>query len=509
MNWLLELLFRRFSKNTEFCKLMPKIFIAGLFHETHTFLEKLTELSDFEIRKGETLRECQGDSSPMGGALEFFAKRDYEIVPGPDYRAVPSGTVKTEVIDRFWAEFSESWNPNVDGIFLVLHGAMVSEGILDVEGEILRRIRELRGAAELPIYGVYDLHANFSQAMASHADCLVGYRENPHSDAREACVRAAALMDDEFQTGSPRPVMAYQGTDLVWAPTATGTADDPMCSLEAMARQMEVEAADSILAISVNAGFAFADTPDTRVSFTAVTRAPDDMTALDALAALANELNPVPAVADLPVDKVMSEIVANPIEGVTILTEPSDNIGAGAPGDTTGLLRALIKYDVENSAISIYDPDAVSMLKNCDIAEKRTLGIGGKGSQFDEGPVEIDVELISKSDGHFELVDKNSHLASMSGDTFEMGPCAVVRHCGITILLTSERVPPFDLGQWTSQGIDPAKLSVIVVKAAVAHRQGYDPMMARTFAVDTPGPCRSDLSQFEFVNRRITSTAES
>lgn len=480
---------------------MPKVFIAGLFHETHTFLEKSTGLDDFEIQTGDSLFECRGDSSPMGGALEFFAECAYEIVPGPDYRAVPSGTVKTEVIDQFWADFSESWNPEVDGIFLVLHGAMVSENILDVEGKLLRRIRELPGAAELPIYGVYDLHANFSQAMATHADCLVGYRENPHSDAREASVRAAALMNDQFRNGSDRPVMAYRGTDLVWAPTATGTADDPMRSLEKMARQLEGEHFESILAISVNAGFAFADTPNTRVSFTAVTRAPEEATALEALVTLANELNPDPPVFDLPVDEVMSEIVANPIEGVTILTEPSDNIGAGAPGDTTGLLRALIEYDVENSAVSICDPDAVSILKDCDVSEKRTLEVGGKGSQFDEGPVKIEVELISKSDGHFELVDKNSHLASMSGDAFEMGPCAVVQHRGITILLTSERVPPFDLGQWTSQGIDPAKLSVIVVKAAVAHRQGYDPIMARTFAVDTPGPCRSDLSQFEFVNR--------
>ena len=66
------------------------------------------------------------------------------------------------------------------------------------------------------------------------------------------------------------------------------------------------------------------------------------------------------------------------------------------------------------------------------------------------------------------------------------------------ILLTSRKTPPFDLGQWRSQGIDPAQLKVIVVKAAVAHRQAYDPITARSITVDTPGPCRSDLTQFDY-----------
>ncbi len=481
---------------------MPRIFIAGLFHETHTFLDQFTELDDFEVRRGDELLECQGDSSPMGGALEYFAEKGYEILPGADYRAVPSGTVRDEVVDNFWRDFKDRWYEGVDGIFLVLHGAMVSETLLDVEGEILKRIQKLpkkSGASGISVYGVYDLHANFSPAMAANADCLVGYRENPHSDARDAAIRAAALMHRHFKQAGPLPEIAFRSTGFKWAPTLTGTADDPMRSLCSLARKLEAEHHEDVQAISINAGFAFADTPDTGVSFTVVTTDPAGSEPLiDELSSLAEKLNPSPPASDRDIDEVMAELRKTPVEGVTILTEPSDNIGGGAPGDTTGLLRALIKYEVANSAISICDAAAVSQLSGLGIGDKVSLPIGGKGSRFDEGPVEMEVELVSKSDGRFELVDKHSHLASMSGDTFDMGPCAVVRHHDLTILLTSERVPPFDLGQWISQGIDPANLSVIVVKAAVAHRQGYNPITARSFAVDTPGPCRSDLSQFKF-----------
>ena len=116
----------------------------------------------------------------------------------------------------------------------------------------------------------------------------------------------------------------------------------------------------------------------------------------------------------------------------------------------------------------------------------------------DPGPLTLEVEVLRVNDGRFALEDKQSHLASMAGDFFDMGRCAVVRHGGITILLTSRKTPPFDLGQWRSQGIEPAALSVIVAKAAVGHRRAYDSIAARMWWVDTPGPCTSDLRTLPF-----------
>jgi microcystin degradation protein MlrC len=184
-------------------------------------------------------------------------------------------------------------------------------------------------------------------------------------------------------------------------------------------------------------------------------------------------------------------------EGLTVLVEPSDNIGGGAPGDGTGLLRALLRHGIPNAAVAICDPAAVRELT----AGKRCIHIGGKGSRLDEGPVELEVELVALNDGRFELEDKNSHLASMCGDAFDMGPCAVVKHAEITILLTSVKTPPFDLGQWRSQGIEPTQLSAIGVKAAVAHRRAYDKIATRMLWVDTPGPCSSNLSTLPFKHR--------
>ncbi len=46
--------------------------------------------------------------------------------------------------------------------------------------------------------------------------------------------------------------------------------------------------------------------------------------------------------------------------------------------------------------------------------------------------------------------------------------------------------------------IEPEKLAVIGVKAAVAHRRAYDKIASKMLWADTPGPCRSDLAKLPF-----------
>jgi microcystin degradation protein MlrC len=483
----------------------PRVLVAGLFHETHTFLSDVTRLEDFYVLHGNELLSCAGNGSPLGSAIARGQELGWQIVPTVDYRAQPSGTVADDVFDQFWADFqTHAKGPlaaGVDAIYLVLHGAMVTPSLPDVEGEFLARLRQLPGAKHVPTYGVFDLHANFSARMAQHADCLVAYRENPHRDANAMAVRAVELLDKALQGGA-RARTYHRATPIVWPPTGTSTDDLPMRALEALARQMEAEHLD-MDAVNVSAGFSFGDTPDTGVSFTIATRGAEReaQRLLEVLAAKAWELRAAGNVSDPPVDVVLAQLAAHS-SGLTVIAEPSDNIAGGAPGDGTGLLRAFVHHNLQNAAICLCDPVAVRQLQDRAIGDTIELALGGRGSALDEGPLSLAVVLMALNDGRFRLEDPHSHLASMFGSEFDMGPCAVVKHAGITILLTSCKTPPFDLGQWRSQGIEPAELSVIGVKAAVAHRQAYAPIAARLWSADTPGPCRSDLRTFAYRQLR-------
>jgi len=477
----------------------PRVLFAGLFHETHTFLEGKTGLHEFQIRADLDLLGCLGDASPLGGALESAQAFDWEVIPAIDFRTQPSAIVEDAVIETFWRELSSRIPPELDAVYLVLHGAMVSQSLPDVEGEILERLR--RKVGSVTIFGVFDLHANYTRRMADFANCLVGFRENPHTDGRAAAKIAASLLQRSLTTGQT-PRTFWQHPPLMWPPTGTATAVDPMKSLESLARKMEVESPE-FWAVNIVAGFSFADMPDAGVSFAIASTGTESQAraALENLAALALENKAAGDVLDPPLAEVMSKLDPLP-PGLTVLVEPSDNIGGGAPGDGTGLLRALVERGIPNAAIAINDPEAVHRLATARPSGPITLFIGGKGSRLDPGPLPLEVQLLHTSDGAFELVDKQSHLAAMVGNHFDMRPCAVVRHKGLTILLTSNKTPPFDLGQWRSQGVEPTELSVIVVKAAVAHRRAYDPIATRMFWVDTPGPCTSNLRTLPYRHVR-------
>lgn len=294
--------------------------------------------------------------------------------------------------------------------------------------------------------------------------------------------------------------MFWKRSPLMWPPTGTGTAVDPMRSLEWLARDLE-KRSSNFWAVNVCAGFSFADTPDTGVSFSIALDGEESeaQMALSELHDLAMDKKTDGNCLDPSADEVFARLAPSP-SGLTVLVEPSDNIGGGAPGDGTGLLRALIENSIANAAIAINDPQAVRVLSKLPFGKKTTISLGGHSSKLDAGPLTLEVELLRLNSGRFQLENKQSHLASMYGDSFDMGQCAVVRHGGLTILITSNRTPPFDLGQWRSQEIEPTELSVIAVKAAVAHRAAYDSIASQMLWVDTPGPCTSNLRRLPYRN---------
>ncbi|HEY3965884.1 MAG TPA: M81 family metallopeptidase [Planctomycetaceae bacterium] len=500
---------------------MPhRVLIAGLFHETHTFLDGRTTLENFELRRGDELWSAENDGSPLSGVLAVARSQGWDVIPVIDLRATPGPIVSDEVVDLFWADLSAAIareeDHRIDGVYLVLHGAMVSETLRDVEGELLERLRKRIGD-DVPVCGVLDLHGNVTEKMAANSHGFVAYRQNPHADACAAARDGALILDRLMRTGV-LPTTVWERPAVMWPPTGTGTAFEPMKTLEALARQIE-EVHEEILAVNVFAGFSFADTPDTGVSFTAVTLGEPRYARaeLEVLSEWTVENRESGNVREEPLDNVIAKIkaqlmptnspthVGGPPVGFakpTILAEPSDNIGGGAPGDGVDLLRALVGAGIQDSAVAINDPQAVAALAGATPGETRSLAIGRRGGAFGSGPFEAPFEFVSRSDGRFTLEDPHSHLASMCGSRFDMGRCAVVRHRGITILLTSHKTPPFDLGQWRSQGIEPEQLAVIAVKAAVAHRRVYDPIAGAHYTVETPGPCSSNLPAFPFRHVR-------
>ncbi len=482
-----------------------RILIAGLSHETHTFVPGKTTLDHFRILRGDALWEADGDASCLAGGLAVAKERRWRVLPAIHMSAQPAGIVTDDVIEHWWAAFAETVmreaRAGIDGIWLDMHGAMVSESYPDVEGELLRRIRELPTCADAPIGGVLDLHGNFTAQMAVHSNAFVAYRQNPHTDGKAMAEFSARLLDDLIASGR-RAVTVWERPPLILPPTATGTAFEPMALLEARARGIETVHPD-ILAVNVFAGFAYADMPDAGVSFTAVTVGHPEVARRELRTlgeiAMAHKHYALPT--GLSLDEAL-ERVQQHTEGPVLIVEPADNIGGGAPGDLTIVLKGLLQHRIQNAGVAIADPEAVREVWPLQPGERKRVRIGGKSGGVGAQPLELDVELISKSDGKFTLEDPHSHMA-VGGLRHDMGPTAVVRVTSAqggsaTLLLNSIKTAPMDLAQWRSQGINPEDFFVINIKAAVAHRQAYDPIAKASYFVNTPGPCANDVRVLPF-----------
>jgi microcystin degradation protein MlrC len=168
------------------------------------------------------------------------------------------------------------------------------------------------------------------------------------------------------------------------------------------------------------------------------------------------------------------------------------------------VLQGLLQRGMQNAGVALADPEAVRALWPLEAGERKRLMIGGKSGVIGAQPVELEVEMVSKRDGKFTLEDAHSHMA-VNGLHWDMGPAVVAKSAGVTLLLTSVKMAPMDLAMWRSQGIAPEDFFVINVKAAVAHRQAYDPIAKASYFVNTAGPCANDVRVLPFtkLNRPV------
>ncbi|MBT4503229.1 MAG: hypothetical protein HOC74_36190, partial [Gemmatimonadetes bacterium] len=115
-----------------------RIAIAGFAHESNTFASQPTRLEDFSIYEGEEIVPQYGNTfhevaGYIAGAKEF----GFELYPIIEAGATPSGTVTREAYEEVTGRILQGLKngPQLDGLLLALHGAMVSEDFPQADGE--------------------------------------------------------------------------------------------------------------------------------------------------------------------------------------------------------------------------------------------------------------------------------------------------------------------------------------------------------------------------------------
>jgi microcystin degradation protein MlrC len=478
-----------------------RIAMGCIGHETNTFSPVSTTIDNF--KRGayhvgeEILPAFRNTRAIMGGFIEGGEKLGIQFVPLLWTFATPSGTVAQAAYETLKAEFLDRLRnaSEIDGVFLDLHGAMVTETIEDVEGDLIHAVREIVGA--LPIIVTLDLHANITAKMAESADIIIGFDAYPHVDCYERGFEAAQLM---FATvsGRIRPTMAYRQLPFLTSPPAQCTMRPPMS--EVLRRLHALELESGVVTATLSMGFPFADIRDAGVSVLATTNGNQELAEKHA-AAFASyiwEMRDAFNVNLVSIEEAIER--ANRAEGQPIiLAEGSDNPGGGGPCDGTFILRALIEADFKDAVVAVIaDPESVAAAIKAGVGDTVELRIGGKTFPALHGqPVPVKAYVKTITDGAF------LHKGPMGrGVAGRMGRTAVVKVGGVEIILTEKRIQPYDAQVLRSVGVEPKDRKLIVLKSAVHFRADYTPIAHEILEVDTPGVHSPNLFSYDYQKLR-------
>ncbi len=478
-----------------------RIAIGGILHETHTFMEQPTAMADFAAQSlhfGEdVLSTMRNSRTGIGGMIERALEYNWQLLPTLYAAAMPAGLVTEGAYRKLLSELTNRLAQcmPVDGLLLALHGAMVAEGELDAEADILAQVRDIVGG-KTPIVVLLDMHGNISPRLVELADVLLAYDTNPHIDAYARGLEAAEIMARLLRR-EVRPRTALARPALLLPAQSTGTEATPLSLVHA--RAAEIEAEDDVTCIAVMAGFAYADTPFTGPSIIVTTDNQPELAHM-----YAKELSDLlyrHHKSGLPIFLQPAEAVAKATRferGPVILVDSADNIGGGTTGDGADALAAMLAQDVREGTIVLADPEAVDLCWTAGKGAEVTLDAGGKVDDWHGQPVTVTGSVRALSDGVFECELPDNHFASFYGSTVHMGRCAWLRVGGVNILLTERKTPPLDLAQLRHIGIIPEAQQMIVVKSAVAYRAAYIPIAAAVIEMDTAGLCSANLSRFPY-----------
>ena len=481
----------------------PRIAIAGFQHETNCFGVAKADLPDFEmadswpemLHGARVIAETRGMNLPIAGFAQAGAAAGFDLIPILWCAAEPSAHVTDHAFDAILGMILDGLRAAgpLDGVFLDLHGAMVTESLADGEGEILRRVRALIGP-DVPLVISLDLHANISATMVELADYIAIFRTYPHLDMGETGARCAPVMQRLLQ--SERLHKAFRQVPYLIPLHAQYTGIAPFRDFYAMLPALEQTGARADIAL----GFTAADFPDTGPSCVAygATQAQADASA-DRILQVFLDIEPQVDRSMLPLAEAVGAAKQKGDKPL-ILADVQDNPGAGGTSDTTGLLAALVAGECKNVLMGLFhDPDVARMAHEAGQGGRFHADLGGKSGLPGQVPVLHEFEVLRLSD------TPCAYSGEMyGGGVATLGKSAALRLVGakaeIDIVVTSIRNQCLDLALFTHFGLEPSAYDTVCVKSTLHFRAAFDPIAREVRAVDSPGAFICDLAKVPYRN---------
>ena len=457
-----------------------RIAIAGIVHETNTYVKDPTRLEDFSILRGDKMLKLRGTETQSGAAIDRCIELGHEAVPIFWANTQPSGTIATDAYEEMKQEVLTGLARAMplDGVFLDLHGAGVVQDYPDLEGDLATEVRRLVGEA-VPITAAFDLHGNVTQVMADALDGVFVCHEYPHIDQHKRAIEAVDLIDRMLKENF-RPTVQVESLPMLMPTTTTFHG----IGQELRDAMRQAQSADpEIINVSLFHGFPYCDVAHVG-THVVVTRTSDPDRARETASRLAagvwskkEALRPISLSADEAV-KAALESKARPV----VINETSDNCGGGSPGDGTHLLRAMLDAGLENACFGfVVDPETAEQAHRAGVGASIDVSLGGKYDDLHGAPLKLNVYVKALHDGRCIM------QAMFKGARINYGKLARLQVGDFDIVVASRRAQTIDTEPFLAVGIDVQKKDYVALKSSNHFRAGFTPIAGTIITADPPG----------------------
>ena len=461
-----------------------RLFAGGIVTETNVFSPLPTGLRDFAVARSQDSLDMH---SQLSGGTVFArfaneaAAADCVYSQGSYAFAVPAGVttrVAYETLRDSLLEELRSALP-LDGVLLTLHGAMVADGYVDCETDLVARARELVGqGAKIGV--LLDPHCDLPDELVEAADVIIALKEYPHVDGDQRADELAKLVI-AAASGQINPTMATFDCRMIGL---YSTPPEPMRTFVNRLRSAERQA--GILSVSLGHGFPWGDSPATGTRMIVVSDG--DPESAETLAAelgreffsLRHDVCLQASAMTVALDHAIS--VARSSRPV-VLADISDNAGGGAPSDSTFVLQELLEREVEDAALALlWDPIAVQQAFAAGEGAELTLRLGGKMGPSSGQPLDLTVRVRALVQDLVQRWPQADGFADIP-----CGECVCLTCGGVDIVVGSVRQQVVGLDVFTAFGIDPTERQLLVVKSMNHFHAAFAPIAAEVVYMSAPG----------------------
>jgi len=482
----------------------PRIAVGGLSAESNSLYPAKLVMAGGRPTRQEWLDENARASTVASGVIEAAGKLGLDVYPIVTAHAGSLGEVEDASFNAKLKELVEQLkeaNPPFDGVILILHGAMVVESYPSGDAEVVRRVREAMGK-KFPIVVTNDFHANVDPALVKDSDVLITFKEDPHLDTKERGIQAATIMAG-MVSGKMKPVQYVVNPPMVWNIIFQDTFHGYLKPIVDEERRLE-KTNPEILAVSVPAGYQYADVPWMGPSVIVVTNNDPDLAQREAerLGKMLWELRDK-LVLKRPDAAAAVAAAMKSAKFPVALMDTGDNIGGGSPSDSTFILRELLRQKAQGWVVVISDRAATEAAFRAGVGQSFDQEVGGKTDKMHGEPVRVLGHVKALTDGKYV----ETEVRHGGGRYQDMGLTAVIEVEGSTrdlpnlLLLTTHPTSPDSLNQLISNGVYPQRERILVAKGTIAPRAAYEPIAARIIEVNTPGA--TDVNPAHFTYKHV------